>query len=399
LGGDRLPFAEPATATSELAAEMALHILVLAGGGGTRLWPLSRGATPKHLLPLGPGGVTLLRATVERVVDLGDTVNIVTAAAQADACARELHGLLPAEAIIAEPEARGTGPALGFATALLQRRDPDALIASVHADARVGDADTYRAAVAASAGWASSTGGLATVGLRPSSAATGMGYIEVGAALPASQWHAPRQLAEPLQREAEALPAFHAARLVEKPDLANARAYVRGGRHLWNLGLFAWPATIFLEELLRADESVAAAVEQTAAARERGDEAGAAAAYGSMRTVAVEPLLLEETSRLIVVEAAFAWTDLGSWGDLHAARVETGEGDGDGNLLRGDALTLASSGCTVEARGGRLVALAGAHDLIVVDTPDALLVVPRDQAQRVKDVVERLRAEGRAELL
>lgn len=378
---------------------MALHILVLAGGGGTRLWPLSRAATPKHLLPLGPGGVTLLRATVERVRDLGDTVNIVTAAAQADACRRELHDLLPADGVIAEPEARGTGPALGLATAVLHRRDPEALIASVHADARVGDADAYRAAVAASVGWAAATNGLATVGLRPWAPSTGMGYIEIGSALRAEQWRAPRPLSEALLREAEALPAFHAARLVEKPDLANARAYVRGGRHVWNLGLFAWPAAAFLGELQRADPATAAAVEETAAARDRGDEAAAAAAYSALRTVAVEPLVLEETSRLIVVEAAFAWSDLGAWGDLHAARVDAGEGDADGNVLRGDVVALSSTGCTVEARGGRLVAIAGAEDLVVVDTPDALLVVPRDQSQRVRDIVERLRASRRDDLL
>ena len=226
-----------------------------------------------------------------------------------------------------------------------------------------------------------------------------MGYIEMGSALRPDHWRPPRPLPEALQREAEALPAFHAARLVEKPDLANARAYVRGGRHLWNLGLFAWPAPAFLAELQRVDATAAAAVERTATARERGDEAAAGAAYSALRSVAVEPLLLEETSRLIVVEAAFAWSDLGTWGDLQSARIDAGEGDEAGNVLSGDVVALASTGCSVEAGGGRLVAIAGAEDLVVVDTPDALLVVPRGQSQRVRDIVERLRREGRSELL
>lgn len=378
---------------------MGLHILVLAGGGGTRLWPLSRVATPKHLLPLGPGGMTLLRATVERVRDLSDSVSIVTAADQAAACAREVAELLPTAAIIAEPVARGTGPALGLATSLVRSRDAGALVASVHADARVDDAGAYHAALTASAGWALATRGLATVGLTPPEPSTGMGYIELGEALPAGGWQAPPAAGGQLSAAAAALPAFEAVRLVEKPNAVDARRYVEGGRHLWNLGLFAWPADVLLDEIRQADPTVADAVEQTAAAVAAGDEASAAAAYAALQPVAIEPLVFERTPRLTVVLAGFAWSDLGSWGDLHAAQIEAGEGDALGNVLAGDALAVGAAGCTIEARGGRLVAVAGASGLVVVDTPDALLVVPEDQAQRVKEVVERLRAEGRTELL
>ena len=378
---------------------MGLHILVLAGGGGTRLWPLSRAATPKHLLPLGPGGATLLRATVERVLDLGDSVSVVTAADQADACARELLGVLPPDAIIAEPVARGTGPALGLATSLMRVRDPDALVASVHADARVDDAGGYRAALTASAGWAAARGGLATVGLKPASPSTGMGYIEIGAELPSGGWRPPNGVAAALAAAAAALPAFEAMRLVEKPPAEVAEQYVAGGRHLWNLGLFAWPADVLLAEIRAAGSSVADAVEQTAAALTGGDNAAAAAAYSSLQSVAIEPLVFERTARLTVVRAELSWSDVGSWADLHAVQVEAGECDADGNVVAGDALAVGAAGCTIEARGGRLVAVAGARGLVVVDTPDALLVVPEHQAQRVKDVVERLRQAGRTELL
>ena len=378
---------------------MGLHILVLAGGGGTRLWPLSRAATPKHLLPLGPGGMTLLRATVERVLDLGDSVSVVTARDQAAACARELADLLPAEAIIAEPVARGTGPALGLATALVKLRDAGALVASVHADARVDDADAYRAAVTASAGWALATHGLATVGLTPPEPSTGMGYIELGDQLPVQRWQPPPGAGETMAARAAALPAFRAVRLVEKPDAEVALQYLEGGRHLWNLGLFAWPADVLLGEIRVADASLADAVEQTAHAVASGDEATAAAAYARLSPIAVEPLVFERTARLAVVQAAFAFSDLGSWGDLHAARIDAGEGDEAGNVMAGDALAVGATGCTIEARGGRLVVVAGARGLVVVDTPDALLVVPEEQAQRVKEIVERLRAAGRAELL
>ncbi|MFN2582917.1 MAG: mannose-1-phosphate guanylyltransferase [Candidatus Dormibacteria bacterium] len=379
---------------------MSLHLLVLAGGGGTRLWPMSRNSKPKHLLPLGPGGSTLLRATVERVRDLGDTVTVVTATDQADACRRELEGVLGPDGVLAEPVARGTGPALALATALIQRSDPQALIVSVHADSRVGDEASYRAAVLASAGLAGGTGGLSTVGLEPTGPATGFGYIELGTPLPPGVWQDPGTGAPAeVRTAAAALPAFAAARLVEKPDYETAVGYVDDGRHLWNLGLFAWPAPVLLGEIRAADPALADGIERAAEARAAGDESAAHSAYDALTTIAVEPLVFERTRRLSVIRAAFPWSDLGSWADLHIARVETGEADTDGNIIDGDALVIGSRDSTIEARGGRLVAVAGVDDLVVIDTPDALLVVPQDQSQRVKDIVERLRAAGRADLL
>lgn len=380
---------------------MGLHVLILAGGTGSRLWPLSRASTPKHLLPLAPGGETLLRATAERVLQLGGSVRVVTAAEQAGACAAAVDGLsLGPDAVIAEPEARGTGPALGLAVALIAREDPDALVASVHADHRVGDADAYRAAVLAAAGWALATDGLAAVGLVPANPATGFGYIALAAARDAAAWRSPPSGAdERLVRDAAALPAFESAGFAEKPSADMARAYVDGGQHLWNLGLFAWPARRFLDEMGAADAALRAGVEEAAEARAEGDEERASRVYSGQRTIAVEPLVLERTPQLTVVRASFGWSDLGSWEDLHDARLQSGEADADGNVIEGDALLVASRGSTVLARGGRLVAVAGVEGLVVVDTPDALLVVPAAESQRVKDLVDRLRAGARRELL
>ena len=184
-----------------------------------------------------------------------------------------------------------------------------------------------------------------------------------------------------------------------KPSAEVAAEYLAGGHHLWNLGLFAWPARFFMAELERADPQLAAALQRIVEARVAGDEAAAGELYAAQANVPVEPLVLERTARLTVVQASFTWSDLGSWADLHLARSEAGEADAAGNVSGGDALLVESQGCTVESRGGRLVAVAGAEDLVVVDTPDALLVVPRAQSQRVKEVVDRLRAEGRTTLL
>jgi mannose-1-phosphate guanylyltransferase len=379
---------------------VGLHILVLAGGSGTRLWPMSRRSTPKHLLPLAPGGVTLLRATLERVIGLGESVHVVTAAAQADGCRETLTGLgLSDDAVIVEPEPRGTGPALGLAVGLIERDDPEALIASVHADHRVSDPDAYRAAVLASAGWAASTDGLATVGLVPTAPVTGFGYIELGPPRDPTGWRAPAGSAAATAAAAANLPAFAAVGFKEKPSAEVAQAYLDDGHHLWNLGLFAWTARRFLAELDEADPALRAALGDVVDARAHGDEPLVSSLYAAQRVQAVEPLVLERTRRLTVVEASFGWSDLGSWSDVRAARVTDGEVDGAGNLAEGDVVLTEARDCTVISRSGRVVTVAGVEGLVVVDTPDAVLVVPASRSQLVKDVVDQLNAEGRDEIL
>jgi mannose-1-phosphate guanylyltransferase/mannose-6-phosphate isomerase len=379
---------------------VALHVLVLAGGSGTRLWPLSRAALPKHLLPLGPGGATLLRATVERLLPLGAQVRVVTVAAQAAACLDALEGTgLDESSIIAEPAPRGTGPALGLAVREVAAGDPEAVVCSVHADHHVGDDAAYREAVWEAAGWAAATDGLATVGLLPQFAATGFGYVALGEPHPAADWRPPVSPAPAGLAAAAALPAHTAIGFAEKPSLAAAEEFVAGGRHLWNLGLFAWSAAAFERELRAAAPEVDSALAEVVELRAAGREEAAAERYRAIPAVAVEPLVLERGARLSVVAASFPWSDLGSWSDLLDARRAVGEGDAAGNVLAGDVLAVGTRGCLVEARGGRTVAVVGVEDLVVVDTGDAVLVVPVQQAQAVRDVVDLLRAEGRTDLL
>lgn len=379
---------------------MGLHILVLAGGSGTRLWPLSRRSTPKHLLPLAPGGETLLRSTVERVTGLGETVRVVTAANQAEGCRAALADMgLSGDAIIEEPEARGTGPALALAVGLIEREDPDALIASVHADHRVSDRDAYRAAVVASAGWAAATDGLATVGLVPAAPVTAFGYIEVASAQDPEGWHAPEGTSPAIAAVAGALPAFESAGFKEKPSAEVAQRYVADGRHLWNLGLFAWTARRFRAELSAADPELAATIDRVVDARVSGEHDLARRIYARLTLQPVEPLVLERTHRLTVVQASFGWSDLGSWLDVGQSRVADGDVDHDGNVIEGDVVTTDARGCTVVSRSGRMVAVAGVDGLVVIDTPDAVLVVPSDRAQLVRVIVDKLHASKRDELL
>lgn len=380
---------------------MGLHILVLAGGSGTRLWPLSRAAIPKHLLPIGRAGTTLLRTTVERVLPLGGDVHVVTAAQQADACRDDLDGLdLPSDAIIAEPCPRGTGPALGLAVRTVMRNDPEAIFVSVHADHHIGDDNGYRAALTAAAGWAHVTGGLVTIGLHPTYAATGFGYVELGEALSSADWRPPSGVtAAPLVAAAGALQASRSLGFVEKPAQAVAEQYLAGGRHRWNSGLFAWPGPVFERELSASAPTLGDAIADVVRARSAHDDAKAAAIYERITAQSVDTLVFERTQSLTIVEAAFPWSDLGSWADLRTARQGLGESDNAGNIVEGDAVTLGSSGCLVSARGGRLLAVVGAEDLVVVDTGDVVLVIPADRSQAVREVVDTLRAGDRSALL
>lgn len=376
---------------------------MLAGGSGSRLWPLSRASMPKHLLPLGPGGSTLLRTTVERVLPIADSVRVVTLAAQAQACRAALEGVgLDRHSLITEPVARGTGPALGLATRWIAREDSAAVVCSVHADHDIDDDDAYRSAVLAGAGWAAVTGGLVTVGLPPTFASTGFGYVATGVARPADSWRpaaGARRVSPELVDNARSLVAYSSPGFVEKPSLEVARSFLREGTHLWNTGLFAWRAAVLEEELHRSSPEVDATLAQVVAARLRGDDGRADARYASLPNRAVEPLVFERTTRLTVVRASFGWSDLGSWSDLLTIWRERRGSDAAGNVVEGDALLVGSTGCLVSATGGRPIAVVGAENLVVVDTGDAVLVVPADRVQEVRDVVERLRQEGRTELL
>jgi mannose-1-phosphate guanylyltransferase/mannose-6-phosphate isomerase len=379
---------------------VAFHILVLAGGSGTRLWPLSRESLPKHLLPLGPHGETLLRATVDRVTPLGGAIHVVTARALVAGCEAALQGSAAADlSAIAEPSPRGTGPALGLAVHEIAGADPDALIVSVHADSHVVDVEAYLAAIVAAAGWAAALGGLATVGLVPTHPATGLGYIEVGTALPPATWVPPAGTDAGATRLSVAalLPGAHASGFVEKPSLDRATAFLADGSHLWNVGLFAWTARAFLDELAAADPALDARLRDVVEQRAAGNEERASELYAALPTVAVEPLLLEGSDSLTVVRAGFDWSDLGSWADLMAASSE--RADADGNVASGDTVLVDAHDCFVESRGERTVAVLGVEGLVVVDTGDCVLVMPAAASQRVKSVVERLREEGRTELL
>lgn len=352
-----------------------IHAVLLAGGRGTRFWPASREALPKQFLRVG-GEESLLSRTGRRLAKVAKPAHawVVTNAAHVALAAEQLAEY-PRERIVGEPMGRNTAPCIALAAALVAKEDPEDVLLVAPADHWIADEDVFRDVMFAGADVARATQGLVTFGVVPSSPATGYGYIEAGDAL-------------------EGLPggARKVVRFTEKPDRATALRFLADGRHTWNSGIFAWQAGVFLEELARHEPAMADGVREIADAKDR--EAAMRAIYPGLRSVSVDYAVLEKSSKVSVVPAKFAWSDVGSWDAL----AELASPDKSANALSGDVLTAGVENCFVQA-DGPLVALVGVRDLVVVSTKDAVLICAKGATQDVKKIVDELEKKGRRELL
>jgi mannose-1-phosphate guanylyltransferase len=356
---------------------MARHVVILAGGSGTRLWPRSREKSPKHLLTLH-GGQSLLQSTLERVRRLSDNVYVVTERSQVKSI-REQLPKLPDERFIIEPARRGTASALGLAAVTIAERDPNATMLSVHADHYLGhDEDAYLKTLEAEADWAEAKRSLVTVGLRPPYASTAFGYIQVGPPLGGDQAPA----------------VYRVVRFVEKPDLKTAEGFLVSGSYLWNLGLFSWPVDVLFSEMASHAPELSAGLDQVRRARQAGRLEEADAAYSQLPTEAIDYAVLERTSNLLVVGATFEWHDLGSWADLHDILQQ----DEAGNFVEGESVLIDSKNCMIHSPN-KLVAAVGLEDMVVIETEDAILICPKARSQDVKLIVDRLKQMGKTEYL
>jgi mannose-1-phosphate guanylyltransferase len=358
--------------------------VVPAGGAGTRLWPLSRAAHPKFLLDLTGSGRSLLQATVERLHPLaGERVVVVTGVAHADAVRAQLPGLRP-DQVLAEPSPRDSMAAIGLGAAVVERRDPEAVVGSFAADHVIPDQAAFETVIREAVEVARD-GHLVTIGIEPTSPATGFGYVRAG---------------EPLSGAATAL---HAVEFVEKPDAERAARYVASGEFRWNAGMFVVRATTLLDLLEQWHPELARGLRSIAA-----DPSRLAEVWPGLTKIAIDHAVAEpaaDAGRVVVVPAPFAWDDVGDFASLATllpASGKGGDGGGDaGHLLvlgdAGDVVAIDAGGVVVPA-GGRRVAVVGLQDVVVVDTPDALLVTTRGRAQDVKRVVDALKEQGRADL-
>ena len=349
---------------------MSFYAMVLAGGSGTRFWPMSRRHLPKQFLPL-VGDRTMVRQTVERLSPLFDAerIYVVCGREHKELTVGELH-LLPAENVIDEPVGRDTAAAIGLFAAFLEWKEPGATFAALPADQHIGDVDAFHAALRRASEMAKD-GALVTFGVKPTRPATGFGYLEVA--------------------------GDKVVRFCEKPDAAKATEFVAGGRHLWNSGIFVWQSASILREIEKHLPATFAGLKRIQAALgTAGFPSVLAKEYAALPRISIDYGVMEKASDVRVVRAEFDWDDVGSWTAAAAHRVR----DANGNVVEALSAAVDTRDCVIiSSDDGHLIATLGLKDVVVVHTRDATLVCPKDRAEEIKKLVDRIGAQGLEKLL
>jgi mannose-1-phosphate guanylyltransferase len=354
-----------------------MYVVILAGGSGTRFWPLSRRRTPKQLMSVF-GGKSMLQRTVERVLPLKPKrVMVITNADQAQETATQLASLkgLPLD-IIAEPVGRNTAPAIGLAASIIASHDPTGMMVVLPADHYIGDEEEFRQTVSRGKE-AALNGYLVTFGIRPVRPETGYGYIEA-------------------EEELRGAGPFPVKRFVEKPPLAEALELLAAGNYYWNSGIFMWRSDIILDKIFDHMPELSAGLAGLTFSPDIWDprdlQPQIDAIYREIRGESIDFGVMEKADNVVVIPARFDWSDVGSWNAM--GDVLPGDDAGNCFMAVSDTIVNDAGGCIVHG-DGRAVALVGVRDLVVVATGDALLVCDRKRAQDVKKVVEELERRGK----
>ena len=350
-----------------------LHLVVLCGGAGTRLWPLSRSAEPKQFLRL-PADASLLEQTLARARDYGVTQPPLVICGQEHAALVEAQTrrLGQSGTLVLEPERRNTAPAIAAAAHILLERDPDAVMLVTPADHYIADPSPLGAALRPALA-AAAEGGIVAFGIAPRSPATGYGYIELGERVDNG--------------------AHRVKRFVEKPSVDVAEEFVASKRFVWNSGVFLFRADAFLSELRLYEPAIADAAAAAVARAKHGAQIRLdAESFRASPDKSIDYAVMERTKNAFVVPVDLGWSDLGSW----EAIWDVMDKDEAGNVLQGDVMALDCRDTFLRS-DNRLLAAVGVDNLLVIDTPDAVLVAPRDAAGDIKTLVEQLRAKRRPE--
>lgn len=363
--------------------ESHVYPVIMAGGSGTRFWPLSRQLFPKQLLKI-IDDETLIQQTMRRVVAAApaERVMISTNPPQAESIRVQLSEWKDAlkDNFVLEPEGRNTAPAIALVALHLMRRDPNAVMLVVPADHIVKGQKDFDAAVALAASLADQ-GLLVTFGIKPIRPETGYGYIKP-------------DLKRALGKRG-ALKGYRVGRFVEKPNAVKAAQYLKAGDYYWNSGMFVWRAATVLEEIRRHQPALARGIEQIARLMEQNaSRAAVDEAYRALPSISIDTGVMEQSGKAAMVPVSFKWSDVGSWGSLDEVATK----DKAGNVVGGRVVDIGSQRSIVYG-DRRVVATIGLTDMVVVDTPDATLVCPKSRAQDVKRIVDILRQQGAPEHL
>jgi mannose-1-phosphate guanylyltransferase len=351
----------------------------MAGGVGTRFWPRSRTTRPKQLLNIF-GEKTMIQHTAERIQPIVDPENIliVTNILQAESVARQLPQI-ERKNILIEPIGRNTAPCIGLAAVHILQKDPDGVMAVLAADHLIKPVDRFCADINFAAEIAAETGACVTIGIVPSRPETGYGYIQF-------------LDYESLGNDRK---AYRVKTFAEKPNLDTAKQFLASGDFLWNSGMFIWKASTILkliEEFLPELHEGLLDIKEVLG--KPGYDETVQRVYRSIKGISIDYGVMEKTKEVYVIKSNFEWNDVGSWEEVY----QLSKKDPAGNAWTGDHLYVDTSNSLVYSPD-KLVALVGVHDLVVVDTPDALLICRRDQAQDVKKIVDELQKQKRNELL
>ncbi len=359
-----------------------MYVVILAGGSGTRFWPLSRKKSPKQLMSI-LGGKSMLQRTVERVLPLSPKrVLIITNSLQTEDTARQVKTYRDKVSvdIIEEPVGRNTAPAIGLAAAVIEHFDPGSMMVVLPADHYIADEEEFRSTVRRGLDPARN-GRLVTFGIVPVRPETGYGYIEVEA-------------------ETRGAGPYPVKRFVEKPDLRKAMGFLESGNFFWNSGMFMWRTDVILSRIREHMVPLATALESLSFSgdiRELADlKPQVASIYNGISGESIDYGVMEKADNVVVVPGSFGWSDVGSW----AALPEVIDGDDSGNVVinANGFVDMNSSDCIVYG-GGRLVALIDVGGLVIVNTDDALLICPRERSQEIKNLVAELENRGLKEYL